>query len=350
MLAPTTHVLPFTVVQRQRLLPVVGRVTARKGQKVNPADVVAEANLAAEHLLLSVARGLGLPPAKANEYIVRKVGDELDAGDVIAGPLGLAKRVVRAPRAGKVVAVINGQVLLEVASSRYELRAGLPGTVASIVAERGVVVENTGALIQGVWGNGQMAIGSLHVLMRKPEDVLTANMMDVSLRGAVILGGQCREAAVLQSAAEIPVRGLILASMASSLLPAVANVHFPVIILEGFGALPLNSAAFKLLTTTGRREVAINAEMEPLLGTRPEVFIPLPAGGELPQPGGTTIFTPNQRVRVLCNPYRSRIGTLIALLPTWHAFPNGLRAVAAEVRLENDENVVLPLANLEVLD
>ena len=66
MLAPTTHVLPFTVVQRQRLLPVVGRVTARKGQKVNPADVVAEANLAAEHLLLSVARGLGLPPAKAN--------------------------------------------------------------------------------------------------------------------------------------------------------------------------------------------------------------------------------------------------------------------------------------------
>lgn len=350
MLAPITHILPFTIVQRERLLPTAGKVTVRKGQKVNPADVVAEANLSPEHLALSIARGLGLPPAKADACVTRKVGEEVEEGDILAGPVGLAKRVVRAPRPGKIAAIGNGRVLLEVNSSPFELRAGLPGSIASIAPERGVVVENTGALIQGVWGNGKIDLGPLHILLRKPDDALTADMLDVSMRGAVVLGGHCREAAVLQTAAEMPLRGLILASMASAWVPAAASAPFPIIVLEGFGPLPLNSVAFKLLTTSGRRDTAINAEMDVWRGLRPEVFIPLPAAGNLPQPNETAVFSPNQRVRVFCAPYRSQIGVLVALRAGLHTFPNGIRAPAAEVRLESGENSVLPLANLEILD
>ena len=74
MLAQVTHILPVTTIQRERMLPVPGRVLARKGQKVNPADVVAEAVVTPEHLLLDVGRGLGLLPEEADQYIKVEAG------------------------------------------------------------------------------------------------------------------------------------------------------------------------------------------------------------------------------------------------------------------------------------
>jgi hypothetical protein len=85
------------------LLPSAGRVLVRKGQVVNAVDVIATANLDPRHILLDVARGLGLPASKADEHIQRKPGEPVSAGDVLAGPVGWAKRVVRAPHAGVVV-------------------------------------------------------------------------------------------------------------------------------------------------------------------------------------------------------------------------------------------------------
>ena len=52
-------------------------------------------------------------------------------------------------------------------------------------------------------------------------------------------------------------------------------------VLDGFGAMPMNSAAFKLLTTNNKREVTVNAEhFDRYSGNRPEVIIPLPVSTE----------------------------------------------------------------------
>jgi hypothetical protein len=37
-------------------------------------------------------------------------------------------------------------------------------------------------------------------------------------------------------------------------------MRYPILVLDGFGAIPMNSAAFKLLTTNNKREVTVNAE------------------------------------------------------------------------------------------
>ena len=82
MLAPVLHVLPLTTIVRERLLPVLGKVNARVNQRVNPTDIVAEANFAREHVLLDVARTFGVSAIAADKMIRVKEGDRLTEGRI----------------------------------------------------------------------------------------------------------------------------------------------------------------------------------------------------------------------------------------------------------------------------
>ena len=55
-------------------------------------------------------------------------------------------------------------------------------------------------------------------------------------------------------------------------------------------------------------------------------------------------------MRIVQASHKSEIGTIMELRPGMIVLPSGIQAQSAEIRLESGENVVLPLANLEVLE
>ncbi len=350
MLAPVHHIIGLTSIVRERLLPVEGNVLVRLNQKVSPSDVIAEAKWSREHVLIDVARALRLSPAVAERIVKCKVGDKLSAGMEIASGKGLFPRIVRAPREGNVVAAGGGQVLMEIGDAKIELRAGIPGTVVEIIAGRGAVIQTAGALIQGVWGNGRIESGLLVNIAEKPDGVLTASRIDVSLRGSILLAGMVKDADALQAAAELPVRGLILSSLYPSLIPVAREMRYPIMVTDGFGPLPMNSAAYRLLSTNAKREVTLNAEaFNRYTGTRPEIIIPLPISSEPPASPSSQVFAPGLQVRMRRPPAMGAIGSIVILKPGLTTLPSGLRAPAAEVKLENGETIIAPLVNLEVV-
>lgn len=351
MVANVAHVHPFTTIRRERLLPVPGRVLVRKGQQISATDVVAEASLSPQYILLDIPKALGISSKNADKYLQCKVGMQVVAGDILAGPVGFTKRVLRAPKDGKVILASGGQIFLETASVPFELKAGLPGLVMELVDDRGVIIETSGSLVQGVWGNGLIDFGLLSVVASDAKEKLAPHKLTVSMKGAVVLGGMCDDIETLNAAASLPLRGLILASITPDLIPEAKRALFPILVIDGVGNIPMNSVAFKLLASNDKREVNINAEVwNRLSGDRPEVVIPLPASENMPNPKQSVDYAVGQQVKVVRAPYTGKIGKLINIRQGMTTFQSGVSGIAGEVQLEDGDRTLLPLVNLEVLE
>jgi hypothetical protein len=345
-----THVSTMTAIRRQRILPVPGTVLVRVNEKVQASDVVAETEIQPKHYYLDITRALGLSLREASRSIIPQKGDRVDAGDIIAGPVGLTRRTVRAPAEGHIVDIRQGRVLLEARGELFQLRAGFPGVIVASDGTQAVTVEATGALIQGVWGSGKQDYGVMRVIGESPAARLQTDQLDVNLRGAVLVAGICDHSAPLHQATELSVRGVILGGMSAELIPIARRLPYPVLLIEGFGERPLNSMAFGLFVNNVGREVAVDAGTAwPQPGHRPEAIIPLPASRQISLPEEVVALKVGRRVRILKPPYLGEVGVVKELLKNAARYPNGVRARSAAIEIEGVGTATIPLANLEIL-
>ena len=284
---PTSHITLLATLRRERLLPIPGEVVVAAGQRVESTDVVARAEVHDHHRLIDVARELGVPREKVAAYLTKPEGELVKKGEPIAVRktlLGLSTRRVTSPVDGRLVFCDHGQALLA-AIAPLEVRAGLPGTVISVVAGRGILIETVGALLEGVWGNGREDFSVMRALGGGPEAALRAEQLEPSMQGAVLAAGSVAETDLLRRLTELGVRGLILGSAPAELLPDLQALSFPVLVVDGFGLQGFSAQAFALVNGNSGREVWLNTRpIDRAAGTRPEAILPLPTSHEPPPP------------------------------------------------------------------
>lgn len=347
-------IVPLATIRRERMLPAAGEVAVRPGQKVEPMDVVARVSRPAGYRTLDIAGRLGVRPDKVADVMVVGPGDKIAKGEPLArkkyGWFGRV-RTLKSPVDGVVAAVGSGRAVIELTQEVVELRALVRGTVISAMAGYGVVIETTGGLIQAVWGSGKEAYGVIKVVTDAPGEPLTNDVIDVSCRGAILVGGGVLEDSAIKQAVQMQVRGLIVGSLPARLVNAVTELPFPVVITEGFGTGPMAMPIFDLLKSNEGRECALDGRRPGAPeGGRPDIIIPLPVGttpptlstqARLPQVGS--------RVRALRMPYLGAVGVVTALHDRARPLPTGAYLAGAEVDLEGHGVVFVPYANLELL-
>lgn len=355
-LPPTSHITLLATVRRERLLPVSGNVMVRAGQRVEASDVIAQGQLPESHRLVDVARLLGTSRSGAAALMTKQEGEEVKKGEAIAKRKGLfGDKPVPSPVDGKLVLMEEGRALLA-ALTPVEVRAGLPGQVVSTVPERGAIIETTGALLEGIWGNGCDDLSVLRVLSDRPSGPLNASQLDLALRGAVVAAGYVDEDSLFRSLQDIGVRGLILGSATAAQLLMLQSLPFPVLITDAFGGQGFSEPAYNLLAGNSGREAWVNAHpANRFTGARPEVIIPLPTPSAPPPlpPEGEPLI-PGKRVRVLRGPEAGRVGTVTSLSDRAVFLPNGIRTLVASISLDDTKatqtTVTAPFANLELLE
>lgn len=356
-LPPSSHATLLATLRRERLLPGRGTVVVQVDQRVESSDVVARGDHTDRHVLLDVARALAVARDKSAALLTRQEGDEVKKGETLAVKKGLlGNQSVLSPVDGRLVLFEDGKALIAGAAP-FELRAGLPGNVINMLPDRGVIIETTGALLEGVWGNGRDDFSALRLLTRAADQPLNAEQLDLGLRGAVIAVSVLADTGPLQSVRDIGVRGLIIGSAPAELLPTLQALPFAVMLTDGFGLGGMCEPAFNLLAGNSGREAWLNATPgDRFAGKRPEVIIPLPSPSSLtpPPPSDGEPLKEGKRVRVLRGPDAGRVGTVIGLSDKPMALPSGLRAMVAAVTLEESRGsrptITVPFANLEHLE
>jgi hypothetical protein len=356
-LPATAHVTPLATLRRERMLPLAGTVVVQAKQRVEPSDVVARTLLANGHRLVDVARALGLPDDQADSAMVKHQGDAVKAGEPIAvrkTGLGLMRRTARSPVEGRLVVAAGGKALLAAIAEPFELRAAIPGQVVTILQSQGVVIETTGALLEGVWGNGKEDTAPLRVVGDNPRTVLAPNLVAMEQRGAILVAGTLSDPAALKQLSDVGVRGLLVGSLVAALLPAVQKAGFPVLVLEGFGNRGFSAPAFNLLMSNSGRPAWLNAQpADRFAGRRPELIIPLPGPATPPpQPVDGQTLAIGRRVRVVRGPETGKVGTVTDLSDRPMVTPSGLRVLVAGVALEGAAGPAarVAFANLELLE
>jgi len=125
-----------------------------------------------------------------------------------------------------------------------------------------------------------------------------------------------------------------------------------IVITEGFGEMNMSPRTFELLKEFEGYRIAINGATQIRAGVmRPEVIIPHdevnPDDDDEEITGGMTAGTP---VRLIREPYFGLLGKVVNLIVDLQTLESGSKVRAVEIQLTTGENVVVPRANVELLE
>jgi hypothetical protein len=325
-------------------------VLCRYGDQVVSDRIIAETDVAMGYHLLDLEYHLQTRRLDLKRMLVKRVGDTVEEGEVIARAGWLFRRVCASPVKGKLVDARRGKVLIETVPEHIDLRAFYPGKVVNVIPERGALIEIACALVQGVWGTGREIRGQLDCVVPDRESVLTADMIHVSQMGTVLAGGRTLEPEAIDAAVENEVGAIVVGSLSSRLLPAIEASGLSVMATEGFGDYPMNEQMFGLLLSNVGRDACLS----PVVRTRwdvhrPEIVIPLVQETVPPTLEPEMGLEVGMSVRALRAPYANMVGRVTALPTTPRRLASGVHARGAEVDLAPAGKVFVPFENLEIL-
>jgi hypothetical protein len=164
----------------RRALPTQGEVRVAVGDRVQGGTVVAQTFLEGDVTPMKVANLLACQPRDLPGLMLKKPGEAVAAGEVIArskGVFGLMKTEVKAAAAGTIESVSDssGLVLLRGPQQPVEVLAHVPGRVVEVLPGEGAVIEADAALVQGIFGVGGEARGPI---ARGPDQARDEGMRD----------------------------------------------------------------------------------------------------------------------------------------------------------------------------
>ncbi len=340
---------PLTTIRVPRLLSRPGEVLVRSGDAVEPTHIVAQATPPPDFRIVEIAQALDVPIKNALSCLKVERGTSVREGDVLAARGGLSSRVCRSPLDGRVVGIGRGRLLLEAEPRLVRLNALVPGHVVEVRDGQGVVIETVGGFIQARWGNGSESYGILRMVVRESGYPLLATQINASAQGTILVGGATLDAECVKQAQEMQVRGVVVGSVPTSLIPCLRQAPFPILATQGVGDTPMARAVFELLRSMDGRAAAVSADC----GTRwrikrPFLAVPMPTrvaqAVDLDAP-----LTVGARVRILRGNARGQSGRVARELRELVQLETGARLPGVEVALGDDELVQVPYVNLERL-
>ena len=355
----------------RRLLPVTGNVLVAVGDSVKAEEVVARTFLPGDAVPVNLAKRLGVSASELSRRMLRPIGDRVELGETLArskGFFGFFQAEFPSPLAGTIESIskVTGQVILRGAPIAVQVVAYLAGTIVEVIPDEGVVVEADVALIQGIFGVGGEAFGTLQVVAKSPDEDLTEQVINPEHRGCIVIGGRRITGAAIRKAIEVGAAAVIAGGIDDHDLREILGYDLGVavtgteklgttiIVTEGFGEIAMARRTFDLLATHAGRAASVNGATQIRAGVmRPEIVIPLSQPlTEAQRDAGRVVGALNvgSPVRIIREPYFGALGTVTRLPHEQVLLASESLARVVEVNLADGQPVMVPRANVELIE
>ncbi len=370
------------VVSKIRKLPSKGEVLVKKGDKVTYESIVARAMILGDLRTANVATDLQIEPYRTMDgytlglkrYLLKNIGDEVEKDELVAlkkGAFGLKflRRQFISPFKGTIeyISDTSGQMLIREPEVPLELDAYITGEVIDVLENEGVTIQTAATFVQGIFGIGGETHGELMSIVDSPNEVLTAGHLGKECKGKILLAGSNVEAAALHRAIEVGVLGLITGGMECKdliefmgytigvAITGHEEVGLTLIITEGFSTMEMSKKTFDILGKCEGKLACINGSTQIRAGViRPEIIVPLPnvdvdsivTFEETIKMG----MKANTRIRLIREPYFGALGYIVNLPKHLQKLDTESKARVFTVKLDDGRQVIVPRANVELIE
>jgi len=329
--------------------------------------------------IVAVSSRLGVWPRLIRMYTEVKEGDQVFEGQIIAAAPGVGSvDYVYAPMSGIVEKICSqtGTVTIVRPIKPTRVLAHIEGMVTEVIPDEGAVIEALGSYVEGVFGLGGERFGELAVLCDSPHDTLEESGVPADVKGKILVAGAFATLEAIQKARSSGALGLIVGGLNQldlvQLIGREINVgitgheecDLTVILLEGFGKMPMNEKAWRILKEREGRIASIDGTTQIRAGVmRPEILISegsvagpaqVTAGGAWSYPdkenriGVFTGLKVGDRVRCIRSPYFGLWGNVEEIPSEPERVECEAYMEVVRVRLDDGRVVTVPEANLEV--
>lgn len=362
--------------RRRRVLPIAGDVLVAAGQSVAARDVVARTMMPGDATPVNLAKRLGVSAGDLVRSLLKQIGDRVEVGEPLArtkGFFGCFQTDVPSPVAGVIESVskVTGMVIFRGEPLAVQVLSYLTGRVVEVLPNEGVVVESEAALIQGIFGVGGEAYGLLRLVTKTPDEDLTDSHITPDLKGCVAVGGRRMTGAAVRKAIQVGAAAVVAGGIDDHDLREILGYDLGVavtgneklgttiIITEGFGDIAMARRTFELLKSHEGREASVNGTTQIRAGVmRPEILIPLSevqkeearrrdASASERAAGMLEIGAP---VRIIREPNFGSLGTVTGMPHEPRLLESESFARVVEVKLANGSPVIVPRANVELIE
>jgi hypothetical protein len=366
----------------ERKLPQPGEVMVAPGQRVESDSIVARTLMPGRPELFNLTEFFEDEPTQVAKLLVKKVNEQARQGEAVAVRKGLFGKQFKAPYDAIISAFdpATGYLSLTPAPTPFNLDAYIRGTVTATIPGYGVRIDVRASFIRGAFGFGGEKHGVLRVLTTDPNEPIDPAQIEARASHFILLGGSFVRAEALRKAVEMKVRGIICGSIREEELTKFLEYRqretfyrvgsygwrFPadingsespltLIVTEGFGQRPMASSTFEMLLAHDGLGLSMNGTSRLRRGwQRPEIILPVSTPGEAGH--ASTSLNPVDQlprsgsiVRITNPSYLGAVGMVHTVPPSRRGARPGQLERIAEVVLPNGTRLMLPFADLEVL-
>lgn len=358
----------------RRILPIPGDVLVNVGDRVTSQQIVAQTFMPGDVTPINVANQISAAPSEVPNCMLFSEGDEVHEGDILArskGIFGFFKAETTTKTSGKIESIshVTGQVILRGAPLPIQVRAYQAGTVKEVIPKQGVIIESEVTFLQGILGIGGEAYGIIQFACQNNQEPLEAHLLNESMKDKIVIGGARMTGDAVKRGIEIGAAAIISGGMDDEDLKEILgydlgvavtgseNIGTTLIITEGFGDIAMAERTFRLLKEREGAEAAVNGTTQIRAGVlRPEIVIPLeddtksdtnPDTKDKSEMGILEIGVP---VRIIRDPYFGLLGAVGQMPTELRTLESGSESRVLEVILDSGKAVVVPRANVELIE